>query len=55
MYITPYWFTNKEIADFSKTFYEPILRSVQEARADEAKVYFVFAVLILGGEGVGLL
>ena len=36
-----------------KTFYEPILRSVQKRRADEAKDYFVLAVPILGGEGVG--
>ena len=36
-----------------KTFNEPILRSVQERRADEAKDYFVLDVPIFGGDGVG--
>ena len=42
-------------ADFFKKNYEPILGSIQEPRADEAKNYFVPADLSLGGEGLGFL
>ena len=51
--ITAYWLTNIEIADLK--FHEPISRSIQEPRADEAEDSFALAVLSLGGEGVGFL
>ena len=50
---TAYWLTNIEIADLK--FHEPISRSIQEPRADEAEDSFALAVLSLGGEGVGFL